>query len=79
MRHTMNVPCGIMRSVGKRESWAAVRRGFFILGTGLTSISFSLLQFERMMAMMRSTLMKNSFSERIFNASSKRRRWISVQ
>ncbi|MFQ9847635.1 MAG: hypothetical protein ACLRXC_12465 [[Clostridium] leptum] len=74
-------PCskGKVHSPVNRESWTAVRRGFLTFGTGFTSKSFSSRHLHRIMDMIRSSEMKNSWRDNTFRASSKRRRCTSVQ
>lgn len=74
-------PCskGKVHSPVNRESWTAVRRGFLTFETGFTSRSFSSRHLRRIMDMIRSSEMKNSWRDNTFRASSKRRRCTSVQ
>ena len=69
----------VLEISGNSSSWAAVRRGTFTLGRGLMSLFLPSRDLRRMMAMMRSSDMKNSRSDNTRNASSKRSRCTSVQ
>ncbi len=61
------------------SSWEAVSRGTFTLGRGLKSLSVPSRDLRRIMAMIRSSEIKNSRSDRMRSASSNRNRCTSVQ
>lgn len=65
--------------MGNSSNCAAVNLGFLTFGRGFTCLAEPSRVFRLIMAMMRSSDMKNSRSDNMRRASSKRKRCVSVQ
>lgn len=66
-------------NVGNNSNCAAVSLGFLTFGRGFTNLDDPSRVLRLMMAMIRSSEMKNSRSDSMRRASSKRSRCVSVQ